>query len=165
MKKIVSSLIVLMLIASCSNNAKVGYINIQEVFNGFQYKKELEKDLESVKNSRQFIMDSLETELKIIAKQLKVNPTEKTLMQDFQTKKEIYLQKKSIFKEEEENMVKQLDEKIIKQLNSYIKQYGKENNYALIHGATSTGNIMYADTTLDISKPIINYINLKYAGK
>jgi outer membrane protein len=85
-------------------------------------------------------------------------------MAQFQTEKELYLKQKYIFEEEESAMVTSYDNKIISQLNSYVKEFGKKNNYTMILGATNDGNVMYADTSLNISKEIIEFINNKYNG-
>ena len=150
---------------ACSKSHKIGYVNIQSVFNSFEYKKELEKELVQIKNNRKFILDSMEANLKIMVNKLKLDSKNTDLLAEFQTRKELYIEKKSIFLDEEQDMVQQSDEKIIKQLNSYVKNYGKENNYSIIYGATSNGSIMYGDSSLDLSVVITDYINKKYKGK
>jgi outer membrane protein len=163
MKKTAIALLIL-LFCSCSKN-KIGYINIQLVFNEFSYKKELEKELSSLTNTRKFILDSLETNLKILVKKINLDKTNKDLIAEYQAMKDIFLEKKSRFGEEEELMVKQYDEKIISQLNSYVKEYGKKEKFDIIYGATNTGNIMYADSALDLTKKVTKYINEKFKGK
>ncbi|MDF2449484.1 MAG: hypothetical protein K0R26_1988 [Bacteroidota bacterium] len=162
MKYFIAGIIFLGLV-SCTQD-KIAYVNIQALFNEFEYKKELEKELNSIRNNRKYILDSLETNLKIISKRYNIDKTNKDLVIEFNVTKEIYLEKKSLIEDEEIAMVKQFDEKIIKQLNSYVKEYGKSNSYKFILGATSDGNIMYSDTTSDISKQVIIYINNKYKG-
>lgn len=164
MKKVIA-LLVVVLFVSCSEKNKVGYINIQKVFSDFTYKKELEKELESVKNGRKFILDSMETNLKILNKRLREEKDNKNLVAEFQTLREIFLEKRERFEEEEVDMVKRYDEKIINQLNSYVKEFGSREGYSMILGANSTGNVMYADTALDLSGPVVKFINEKYKGK
>lgn len=164
MKKIIAFIVCLSFF-SCTKEHKIGYVDIKSVFNEFEYKKELEKELITIKNNRKFILDSLETNLKVITVRIKNDKNNKELISQYQVLKEIYLDKRSIIEDEEENLVRQFDEKIIKQLNSYVKSYGKENNYSIIYGATIDGSIMYGDTALDLSNDITNYINTKYKGK
>jgi outer membrane protein len=54
---------------------------------------------------------------------------------------------------------------IWQQINQYTKDFGKKNGYAVIYGANGSGSIMYADTTLDITAPVLLYINERYEGK
>jgi outer membrane protein len=150
---------------SCNKSQKIGYINIKSVFNDFEYKKELEKELNVVKNNRKFMLDSLQTNLKIMVNKINQDKSNKDLIAEYQTLREIYLDKKAMFEDEEAEMVRQSDEKIIRQLNSYVKSYGKENNYSVIYGATGNGSIMYGDSSLDLSSTIVEYINKKYYGK
>jgi outer membrane protein len=164
MKKI-PIIILLFALVSCGKTYKIGYIDIKVVFNDFEYKKELEKELINIKNNRKFLLDSLETNLKIVTKKINLDNKNKDLIVEYQTLKEIYLEKREDIRLEEETMVRQFDEKIIKQLNSYVKSYGVENNYSMIYGATANGNIMYGDSALDLSKNITDYINKKYKGK
>ncbi|MCE3226610.1 MAG: outer rane chaperone Skp (OmpH) [Bacteroidetes bacterium] len=164
MKKLLILLPALLLF-SCGNTQKTGYIDVKKVFNDFEYKKELEKELTSITNNRKFVLDSMETNLRLLSKKVELDKNNKDLVAEFQTLRSIYLEKRSMIEDENRNIVQQFDEKIIKQLNSYVKSYGQQNNYSMIYGATSDGNIMYGDTTLDISREVTEYINKKYKGK
>ena len=163
MKKLIIILASIVL-ASCSER-KIGYVNLQTVFNDFAYKKELEKELKGISNNRKYILDSLETQVKMLIRKIQYDKTNKDLIAEYQTMKEIYLQKKTVYGEEEQRMVKLYDEKILSQLNSYIKEYGKKEKLDMIYGANNAGNVMYADTSLDLTKPVVMYINEKFKGK
>jgi outer membrane protein len=163
MNKAILFILLSVLLASCKKE-KVAYMDIKQVFDEFKYKQDLEKELTGIKNKRKFSLDSMETNLRLLSKRAKADIGDKNLAAQFDIEKELYLKRKYMLEEEEEQMVKTYDAKIISQLNSYVKEYGKKNNYSLILGANSDGNIMYSDTTLDISKDIIKYINNKYEG-
>jgi outer membrane protein len=150
---------------SCKRNQKVGYIEVQKVFAEFQYKKELEKELESIRTNRQNVLDSMKVELESLARQAEENQKDKQLLERFLTKKQVYFKKQTAVEEEERGIVRGFDEKIFKQLNAFVKQFGKENGYSMIHGANASGNIMYADSTTDVTEAIIKFINDKYKGK
>jgi outer membrane protein len=163
MKKIIVLIFICSSFFSCKNE-KIAYMDIKVVFNNFKYKQELEKELTEIKNQRKFKLDSLEAQLKLLSNKIKFDSKNNNLMAQFQTEKELYLKQKYIFEEEESAMVTSYDNKIISQLNSYVKEFGKKNNYTMILGATNDGNVMYADTSLNISKEIIEFINNKYNG-
>lgn len=162
MKQIIV-VILFILTVSCTQK-KSAYVDIQYVFNGFEYKKELEKELIAIKSNRNYLLDSLRTNLKILSNKYEMDKGNKDLIAEFNVARENFLERKSAIEEEEANIIKQSDAKIFKQINSYIKEYGRENDYDYIFGATSSGNIMYADTLNDISKEITEYINKKYKG-
>ena len=153
-------------LSACNRSHKIGYVNTQIVFNEFLYKKELEKELTAIKNSRKFIIDSLEANLKILMKQMQsLQKNNKEQQTEFQRQKEFFLAKKEQFEEDEDLMVKQFDEKIITQLNIYTKDFGRENKFDIIYGANSSGNIMYADSIYDLTKEVVSYMNQKFLGK
>jgi outer membrane protein len=164
MKKFSLFLFLCLWFISCTKE-KVAYIDLAQVFNGFKYKVELEKELTEVKNQRKFKLDSLEALLKLLSNKVKFDPKNKDHIIRYQTEKELYFKQKYLYEDEEEGLVKSYDAKIISQLNSYVKEYGAQHHYSIIFGATSTGNVMYADTSLNISRDVIQFINQKYIGK
>lgn len=163
MKKI-AALIVLFHLFSCSRS-RIGYVNIQSVFNGFTYKQQLEKELKTVSEKKKFILDSLETNLKILGRKIKLEKHNKVLIAEYETMRELFIDKRTVFREDEETMVRHYDEKVLSQMNSYVKEYGEKEKYDVIYGATSSGNVMYADSTLDLTYEVIAYINEKYHGE
>lgn len=143
---------------------KIGYVVIQEVFNDFELKKELQKKLENVKNYRQKIVDSLRIDLTILSKKVQTNtatPVENDL---FERKKLEYNQKLQIFEEDNTVLTKQYDQEIITQLNQYIKDYGKKNDFDLIQGNNSDGTLMYGKEEFNLTKQVSAFINERYTG-
>jgi outer membrane protein len=167
MKKIIcnGTIVILLILSSCGKRQKIGFINTAELFNGFEYKKEIEKELTAIKNSRKFILDSMEANLKVLGKQINNDKKDRELLNKFKMLREDFLARRQKFEDDEETMVRQFDEKIIKQLNSFTKQYGEENNYDMIYGANAGGNIMYADSAYDLTKEVTAYMNQKFSGK
>lgn len=49
-------------------------------------------------------------------------------------------------------------------LNQYIVEYGKENDYDYIFGASGNGSLMFANEDCDITQEILKYSNNKYEG-
>jgi outer membrane protein len=68
---------------------------------------------------------------------------------------------KKKYKDEEEKMTAA----VLQKVNGYITDYGKRNNYTIILGANNSGNVVYAQEALDITVPVLDYINKMYAGK
>ena len=44
-------------------------------------------------------------------------------------------------------------------LNAAIRQYGEQHNYDMIWGATANGNIVHADSTLDLTDDVLRFLN------
>ncbi len=141
------------------------YINIQELFNSFELKKDYEKKLSVSKNSRQRLIDSLEMELKILGKKIESdNAKNKEDISVFSAKRERYIERKRMLEEDNLKQTKQYDNEIILQMNQYVKDFGKDNGYTYIYGSDGNGSIMYAKENKDITKVVIEYINAHYKG-
>lgn len=143
---------------------KMGYVVIQDVFNDFELKKELQKKLENVKNYRQKMVDSLRIDLTILSKKIQSNVATTIEKDLFERKKLEYNQKLQIFEEDNTVLTKQYDQEILTQLNQYIKDYGNKNNYDLILGNTTDGSLMFGKEKYNVTKEVTTYINEKYKG-
>ncbi len=176
MKNVLLNLLLALIVCSLgvfiyhkSVKKKIGYIEIKKVFNGFQMKKELEDKFKQTTNSRGKIIDSLALNLKLISKQLnEQKQTKEGINNDlaymFEFKREEFLKLKNQFTEENAALSQKYDGQILEQMTQYIIEFGKANNYEFIFGADGSGNLMYADETLNISDDISAYINNKYKG-
>ena len=147
------------------NRPKTGYVIIQEVYEGFDYKKEMEKKFNMTKNSRKKIADSLAFELKIFGKKLdaqkKVSDEQ---AKAFNLKREEYFQRTKVFNEDNEQLLKQYNQEVLSQMNQYIGDYGKVHHFQYIFGNEGNGSLMHADDKLNITKEVIGFINAKYHG-
>lgn len=147
------------------DNVKTGFIKNTDVYNAFDLKKELEIKLTQVKNQRKAILDSLVMELKMISTDLQYGKSkEEREIKKFEYKKEEYLTKQSEFEEDTERLAEQYTQQIWKQINQYVTDFGKEQDYAFIHGASGDGSLMYAKDNFDLTEEMIIYVNLKYKG-
>lgn len=150
---------------SFKSSQKTSYVNITEVFNQFDFKKQMEKKYLTVKQSRDRILDSLKFNLQAISNRLNTPGYKNdTLVTYFNFKKDEFYQKSNIFESDNLNYSKQLDAEVLSQLNQYMKDYGKEYNYDFIFGTDGNGSIMYAVDSRDVTKEVVAYINLKYKG-
>lgn len=148
-----------------SNKTKTGFVKNTDIYNSFSLKKELEAKLGNVKNQRKAILDSLVMELKIFSSNLQMqkNASEKEV-QKFEYKKQIYLNKQQEFEEDTERLAQQYTEQIWKQINQYVSDFGKDEGYEYIYGASGDGSLMYAGDNYDLTNELTQYINMKYNG-
>lgn len=51
---------------------------------------------------------------------------------------------------------------IWKYINEEVSNYGDENGYDYIFGASGNGSLMFADSTHDITQEFVQYLNEKY---
>lgn len=146
------------------NNDKTAYVQIQKVFNEFEYKKEMEVKLKKVKEVRKRELDSLEVQLKLLFKEIESDTRNMNKINSFQKKKDEFVTRKDGYESDYEKTVATYDEIIIKQINQYIKEYGETKNYTYIFGTDGKGNLMFADSTHDITSDVILFINKKFRG-
>ncbi len=147
---------------------KTGYILIQEVYNGFDFKKEMERKFLTIKTVRQKKLDSLEVELKLLGNRLsKMSEKERSDkdLDDFGQLREEFLKRKKMNEEDNAQLSHQYDTEILTQLNQYIKDFGNEKNYTYIFGNDGNGSLMFGKEQNNISKEVIEFVNKKYNGK
>jgi len=142
-------------------NEKIAFVSISEVYDGFQYKLELEREYEAIKMKSQKHLDSLENIYNVLI----LDSLDKKSMLEAKKIQLEYHKKSGEFEQSNNLVAEQFKEQIMKQINQYISDFGNEYGYSLIFGANGTGNIMFAQNGLDITKTVIEYINKKYLGK
>ena len=146
------------------NHSKMTYVKTKEVYAAFKLKKELEAKLKITQDARKNILDSLLIKIQLMSKNTKdITNKEDNFKLDFL--KQQYLQKKQQSEEDNQALAQQYTDQIWGQLNQYIKDYGKQHKYKFIFGTSGDGNLMYAEESDDISKDLIEYVNLRYDGK
>ncbi len=144
---------------------KTGFVIIQDLYNSFEMKKEMEKKYKTVKVARDKILDSLAFELKTIANQIQSEKEKnKETINKFEIKREEYFKRKQTFEDDNEALSKQYDQEILTQLNQYTKDYGTAHNYTYVFGNDGNGSLMYADEKNNITKEVVSFINSKYKG-
>lgn len=144
---------------------KTGFIIIQEVYNGFDMKKETEQKYSKTKMARDKILDSLDLELKILARKIEQEQQKnRNSIDQFNIKRDEFLQRKQTYEEDNTALAKQCDQEILTQLNQYVKDFGKKNHYTYMFGNDGNGALMYADDVKDITKDVTAFINRKYKG-
>lgn len=147
-------------------SGNIVWVNVQKVYDEFDYKKELEAKLLKTQEARKAIIDSSEFELKVLSREIKMaNGKDKNKISLFETKRARYYETKEAFENDNANMQKQYNEQILTQINQYMKDFGLKKKYKYILGAKGDGDLMYAEDGEDITVEAILFINEKYKGK
>ena len=167
LKKIIAPLLIILAIAFCLfwsyySSKKIAYVNTALVYDNFKLKKELETKYKTVELLRQNLLDSIKFKIQYITiKGNNLTEQDKNQVNELQRS---YLYKEKEFISNNEETAQQYSEQIWKQINQFMEDYGKENRYDYIFGATGQGNIMYAKNGDDITKEVTEFINKKYSG-
>lgn len=150
---------------------KIAYIHNAILFAKFkgsqESKKILDKDVYTLKSNLDTLTNVLNQEyLKYKREESSLSVNEKQSAQEYLSKRKRDLYN---YKVAAENKLKEkensLNEAIINQLNTYIEQYGQNNDYDYIIGATENGSIMFSKESKDITNDVLVFINSKYNDK
>jgi outer membrane protein len=151
--KLVSGILLVLTIAFAAlfflqHKRKIAFVYNQTVFDEFEGKAVLEQKLSGVKAANKLVLDSMVALIK--GGRTELMPT--------------YQEKYQLLAAQEQHVTDQYTQDIWAFINEAIAQYGKENKYDYILGTSGTGNLMYADSTNNITPQIVTYINNKYKG-
>lgn len=166
MRNCIAILILFVITACTAEGEKTGFADLEELYNEFELKKELESKFETVQATRKGLLDSLELDLNVRLKNLEAQqkPPQDQVLQ-FQVRQQNYQQKSQQFEQELLQVQETYSGQIWEQIHQYVSDYGKENNYTYIHGTDGSGTMLYATEKKDITSALIQYINLTYKGK
>jgi outer membrane protein len=149
-----------------SQKKKMGYIVIQDVYNQFGLKKDLQKKYETSHTARKRVLDSLAMGVRMIGQKIDAEKGKDTAdIRLFKMKRLEFYQRQQTNGQDDSAQMKQYDEQILTQLDQYVNDYGKENNYLYILGNGGNGSIMHADESQNITAQVTQYVNERYEGK
>lgn len=147
------------------NEREYRYVEVKKLYDAFDMKKEYEIKFKKIESARIKILDSLETQLKILSQQIELTKQkDPSIIAKFQVMRDNYMTKKQQLNEDNVSTVKDYDEKILKQLNQYIEDYGKQHNNEYIFGYGNGGELVYGKEKNNITNEVIQFVNDKYKG-
>jgi outer membrane protein len=145
---------------------RLAYVRMEEVYNSFTMKQQLENKLKTTEKAREFIIDSLKLQLHQLTLTLQAQPKTDTNLVRLYNLKEAYLNDQAnAFAEDNEALAKEYSDQIWGQINQYANDFGKTDGYDYILGASGDGTLMYADDSKDVTEELKVFINAKYQGQ
>tara|TARA_B100001057_G_scaffold494278_1_gene590472 strand:+ start:1191 stop:1628 length:438 start_codon:yes stop_codon:yes gene_type:complete len=133
----------------------IAYIDNVITFSKFNYSIELQKENEKIIKGQKFLVDSL---VMVLRDEQSEGKTNEALQRQF-------MSENNRLKEMGEYFSKDTGKKVWDRLNVYVKEYGEKNHYQIILGTQGSGNIMFAEKSLDITEPFLKYANSRYEGE
>lgn len=153
------------------NSSTLVYVDVNKLLDGYSRTKVEREIFQNKAKTLSANVDSLvvdwQKELKLYEKErTKLTDKEKELKQELLSNKQQQINnyQKAIQKQIQEED-KKSTQTVINDINDYVKDYGKENDYRIIFGASGSGNIMYADNTTDLTETILEGLNSEYKGE
>jgi outer membrane protein len=162
MKKIFFALVTSVMLVSCANNNKTAYVDMDKVFNDFEFTKQKKAEYENTMAKRKEITDKEKLRLQQVYKNLSMtkNPDKKEV-EKFQVDRQVFEQKVQQDEQQNQAMDQQYTDEISKQLKQYMEDFRKEEGYTYIF---IKSNII-ADEAQDVSKEITDFVNKKFKGE
>lgn len=146
------------------NKEKVGYVDLQKLYNEFELKKELETSLLSYDNMSNSELDSLSNTMNHLKYQIDQHHFDRDI-QLYDQLSRTYVAKQDFINQQREKLSDEFDAQVWQQLNQYILDFSNENGYDFVFGGNGDGSVMYAAPKYDITEKLIQYSNEKYNGK
>ncbi|MBI4354963.1 MAG: OmpH family outer membrane protein [Candidatus Omnitrophica bacterium] len=145
-------------------SAKIAYINVGRLFDGYQKTKESDKALEAKASSRGAERDKLVADVKKLKEGMEVltDKAKETRRQEFEAKakalQEFDRTVGEALRRERDGAAKD----IFKDMEVTIKEYAAKEGYDLI---VNDQALLYGSTPLDVTDPVLKMLNDRYATK
>lgn len=144
---------------ACSNN-KTAYIDINQVYASINLSKEYRERLEQLEQHYTYQLSEGQQKLtgykdNILAKK---NPNQKELQEIFLLQQELDSLQKQLEAQFKDSTL-YYNDLIEETVNDWVYEFGQEKGFKYIFSPASSNAFMYADSTLDITRQVISYIN------
>ncbi len=171
MKKTLLLVTILVLITSCQQKPKTGFVDTEKIFKEYQGSKDLEKELKEkqekfskkydslVQQWRQEVMNFQSKAKKLSPKQLQQKDRE--LYQKQQILQQMQQQESSKLTAD----IQAKNDSIVKKVYKFVDDYGKKNQYEYIFGKNTTGSVLYGKNENDLTDKILDALNKDYTKK
>ncbi|GAB3322361.1 hypothetical protein GCM10027299_17950 [Larkinella ripae] len=150
---------------------KTVYVNVDSLLTNYEYFKDTRKVLES----KRFQLDNeLNTKGRSLQNEVAFfQQRAQTMTMEQGRATEAALQKKQQdLMAYRDRVVQQLaeeeqkkNEELYNQIHDYLRKINKQNQYDFVMGYSKGGGILFADSSLDATKPIISGLNKEYQQK
>ncbi len=145
---------------------KTAYVEVANLYDSFEMKKELETKFQKTQKEREKILDSLKTELSFISRKIEISGRKNTSeIEEFYKKRENIELKQQQFDEDTDAMAEEFKSQIWKRLNQYIDDYGKAKGYDYLYGVDNSYTFLYHKKGNDITEDLKKYVEQRYKGK
>lgn len=165
MKKTFVALFALVILASCQEQTKIGFVDNGKLINEYQKKKDIEAKFQVEIDAFNKRVDSIGQSFQSQAAQLQEKDpqmTQKASQDKYQALAQQYQRFQQQSQMEEQQIQKrgqtQIDT-LIKTVKSFVKDYGQKNGYTFILGSNEAGSVMYGKESQDVTKDILEALN------
>lgn len=156
-------------VAGCGEKAqvqekKIGYIDSAVIMNEYDLAVKARNELQLTAGQMQADVQKIENELKAMQEAFVAQGATLPMALQVQKRNELAAKEQEYiqFVQMSNQRASQLEQEklgpVFEALNTQVEAYGKANGYYLILGATPGGSIVFADSTANLTKPILEFM-------
>ncbi len=159
----------MMVLASCQNPNKIGFINNGTIINEYQEKKDIEAKYQVKEENFRKKADSLgkafqaEVQVAQMEAQRASQKKQQELMAGLQQKQQMLQQQ---MQAEQQQLTEEFQteiDSVISTVKKFVKGYGKTNGYNYILGTTDAAStVMYGTDENDLTQTVLDALNAEY---
>ena len=177
MNKLALPIAIIALIASVGSfffsqsSSDLVFVDVNKLIEGYKRTKIVKAEFDKKATTMKANVDSLLSDWQ---KELKVYEKERSNMskKELELKQQLLSNKQQQINNYQQAVQKQLQEEdkkvtqtVINDINDFVKEYGKQQGYKVIFGATGNGTIMYGEETADLTDKVLKELNAEFEGK
>lgn len=165
MRKIFMALLALVVVSSCQEQSKIGFVDNGKLINGYQKKIDVEGQFQVEIDAFNKRVDSLGKSFQSQAAQLQEKDPQmqqKSSQDQYQALAQQYQQFQQQSQMEEQQIQRKGQSQIdtlIKDVRSFVKDYGEKHGYSFILGSNEAGSVMYGEEKYDLTQEILDALN------
>ena len=157
--------------ATGSFDGKLAYVESNKMLDGYQGMKDARKSFESKargwEQQNQSMLASFKAAVEAYQKQAPSLSVEQRAAteQKLQAQQQQVAQRQQQLQGQAQEEEGKLTQKVLESVNKKVEAYGKAHGYKLILIAAPSGTIAYGEKDLDITAPVLTYLNAEYRKK
>ena len=154
-----------------ATEGKIAYVESSKLLDGYQGMKDARKAFETKAKGWERQNQSLVTGFKSAVEQYQKSANGLTAEQRAATEQKLGAQQQQIQQQQQQLQQQAQQEEakltstVLERINKQVEAYGKARGYKLILIAAPSGTIAYGQKDLDITAPVLTYLNGEYRKK
>ncbi len=154
--------------AASATEGKIAYVESTKMLDGYQGMKDARKAFESKARGWERQNQAMLTTFKTAVESYQKQAASLTDEQRAATEQKLQQQQQQVGQQQQQLQAQaqeeeaKLTQKVLESVNKKVEAYGKANGYKLILIAAPSGTIAYGQKDLDITTPVLAYLNSEY---
>lgn len=157
MRPFLCVLYIMIFAAGCGNKKQLAYIDINGVYSSINLSKHYRAKLEVQQQRYQKLLSEKDATLRGLKEQLDENNQAQLAI--IYSKQEQVDSLERFFTKALQDSTKMYNQIVETEVNDLVYVFGKEEGFDFIFSPANTNAFMYADSTLEITDQVIDYIN------